>query len=619
MMDESSSTYLTGSLMRTDFYEKVPKGLQENLAFRKKLVSAGYRRTDNAHELWVMCARDIKFFINAFGWTFDPRLVPKSTLIPFITYPYQDKAIDAIVAAIEQGKDLPIEKSRDMGASWIILTVFEWFWQFRPYQSFRMVSRSEDLVDKTEDPDSLFWKIDFLLRYQPSWMRPARNRTHLHLYNKDNGSTIDGSSTTSDVARGGRCTAMMLDEFAAVLDGYAMLRSTRDVTQCRIFNSTPQGANNAFHDLTHDPQKKKLTFHWSLHPKKAAGLYIGHPNGSLEILDGSYTFPGDYEFIYDGKQRSPWYDNECRRAIHSQEIAQELDIDYLGSDFQFFDTDIINQIEKEYVRRPLAEGSLDIDYDTCKPIGWVEQPDGPLKLWINLSGAGTPPLRRKYAIGVDVSAGTGASNSAMTVIDLASGEKVAEYASARDRPEPLAKKAAALAYFFNEAFIIWDAGGHGQAFGEKLTQDICYRNIYLRRNDKSISRKVSDQPGFFFSKEGKLAILGGYRRALMEGTFTQRSSQANQECLQYVFTTANTVEHSSSRNTVDPSGAQANHGDRVIADSLANKARELFRLDSLPDEEAPSEDSPEHCFAARRARRIEIDDDELWDIDKYDV
>jgi hypothetical protein len=78
-------------------------------------------------------SRDYKpiFWLNAFGWTFlqkkvgdegheAVRPVPQSH-VPFITWKVQDDAIVDLVDAIDNGHDALIHKSRDMGASWIVV------------------------------------------------------------------------------------------------------------------------------------------------------------------------------------------------------------------------------------------------------------------------------------------------------------------------------------------------------------------------------------------------------------------------------------------------------------------------------------------------------------------
>ena len=92
-----------------------------------------------------MCKRDPLFWLNAFVWTYDPR--KKRSIVPFTAYPFQGGSLVDIIHADE---DLLIEKSRDMGATWICSMAFLHEWMFGSYKTFLMVSRKEDLVDKAE-------------------------------------------------------------------------------------------------------------------------------------------------------------------------------------------------------------------------------------------------------------------------------------------------------------------------------------------------------------------------------------------------------------------------------------------------------------------------------------
>jgi len=577
-----------------------------NVAFREKCLKLA-KNEAFAEELWIMCARDMLFWVNTFVYTFDPRLIPNSTVLPFITYDFQNVALDEIKESIEFGFDQLTEKSRDMGASWMYIGVYTWFFLFRYYQAFRMMSRTEDLVDKTEDPDSLFWKVMFIIDHLPKWMRPAYNRTHLHLKNLDNDSTIDGCSTTGDAARGGRCTSMLIDEFAAVEQGNEVLSSTRDVTKSRQFNSTHKGTATAFHRLSKG-KIRKLRLHWSLHPVKSKGLYYSK-DGKLVIIDKDfkgrvmlngkeYTFPEEYPFRLDGKVRSPWYDNECDRAAHPMEIAQELDMDPFASDFQYFDPAVIEQIEANDIRPPFLVGNLVFDDDTLEPMDFLEDEKGPLSLWIYPDAYGHFPGDLEVIAGIDISAGTGASNSVASFVNLKTGEKIAEYANPWIKPEAFAGLAIALCKYFKDAFMVFDGAGPGRTFGDTVIE-LGYRNLYFRRNEEGLNKKVTDKPGVFLNPKEKAVVLGAYRKALKEGAFIQRSHIANRECLEYVYTMRNSIEHSSAVHAIDPSGAKDQHGDRVIADALANKGRALMGHGPIKKEKKTI---PENCYAARRRR-----------------
>lgn len=192
--------------------------------------------------------------------------------IPFITWDYQNEAFERMQKAMDDGHDVVIEKSRDMGASWMMLTLFQWRWQFYPLQSFLMMSRKEDYVDSTGNPDSLFWKLDFLLEYQPSWLRPVFTRNQMMLVNVENKSVISGETTNQNAGRGGRRTAILIDEAAAITKLVDVDAATADVTDCRFWNSTPMGRNH-FYRLRCSKAAEVITMHWRSHPHKRKGLY----------------------------------------------------------------------------------------------------------------------------------------------------------------------------------------------------------------------------------------------------------------------------------------------------------------------------------------------------------
>jgi len=519
------------------------------LKWRRDMLALARKDVTHRSSLRKMCSEDLLFYINAFCWTYDPRL--ENPMVPFLTYEFQDETLLDLNDAVGK-RDICIKKSRDMGASWMLCALFEWRWHFKHGQSFLLVSRNEDYVDKPGNSKSLFWKIDYLIRNQPGWLLPRYTRTALRLTNEENGSAIDGESTTGDVARGDRRTAIGMDEFAAfdVDAGYKALASTRDATKSRIFNSTPDGVGNAFYDVAHSDAVKQVVLHWTKHPVKAQGLYIGG----------------------DGKPKSPWYDAECKRCIHPQEIAQELDIDFQGSDFQFFDPKEIDRLVMQCCRPPSFVGDLNFDPATSQPKSFVQRPGGPLRLWCGVDASGQVAHDRGYVIGADISAGTGSSNSVLSIADRNTGEKVGELVTPNLRPDELARYAVALCKWFhdaegNGAFIIWEAPGPGRNFGDVVIE-LGYRHVYWKTKEESIARNTVPVPGWWPVKDAKRAVFGDYRRALLDGRFINRSREAMSELREIVYTANGSIEHSKATRTIDPSGARDNHGDRPTADAL---------------------------------------------------
>jgi len=578
------------------------------------MVKLGYSDPKAAHELWIMCARDFFFYVNTFVWTYDPKNYPDNPVRPMNTWEFQDNFLWEVVQSIGR-YDIVIKKSRDMAATTGIVTIYDWRWNFHPGQQFIAVSRNEKYVDKPRDPKCLFWKIDFILENLPKWLVPNYDRTYLSIYNNDNKSSINGESTTGDIGRGSKPTSIMIDEYQAFerQSGYSVLAATRDSTRNRIFNFTSGGIGNAAYDVSQNSALKQIRLHWSLHPDKNKGMYISE-NGKLFIIDKSYRFPADYKFIPDGKLRSPWYDEQCKRASHPREIAEELDMDDQASSYPFFDLASLEYLKNNFVIPPFKTGTLTFNTDTSTPIEFTTCQDGHLNLWLNLKD-GRPSNDHQYVAGVDTSAGTGASNSCVSISDRTTREKVAEYANPFILPEEFAVATVALCRWFNDAFLIWESNGPGRSFGEKVLK-VGYSNIYFRENEISLSHKITDIPGWFPTRENKHALLSRYRYGIgsyIDGILNHqeyliRSIRSFTEAQEYIRTPDGALEHVSSLTSDDPSGAAANHGDMVIADALTWK---VVSGEEISKAEA-NEDMPENCMAARRKARESSGERAYW-------
>ena len=549
----------------------VPRDLKTNLQWRLMLTDMWAGNPDVQHDLWVMCKRDVLFWTNAFVYTFNPNRHPKDgpKLLPFITWGFQDEAMLAVQQCIIERRECLFEKSRDMGASWISLVVLLHRFLFHRYEDIGIASRTQDLVDKRGDRDCLFAKLDMVLDRLPGWMRPLSSgfsRKKLQFSNGGMGTTIEGYSTADDLGRGGRRTVMFMDEFASVPHSFAVQGSIVSVSDAIIYNSTPKGISNAFFQRVQSPDVLKIRMHWSQHPEKNPGLYTSDDHGRLRILDESYSFEPDYPFVLDGKLRSPWYD-KTRRRMTDQQAAQELDIEYHGSGSAFFDNELLESHKTRYAIDPVIRGELDFDPATGQEEGFSDRSGGRFLLWTALSGWRPPP--GDYIVGCDISTGAGASNSALSVVDKETGEKVAEFADPSMPPESFAALAVAVCHWFHEAMLIWEVNGPGMAFGRRVAR-LSYTYVYMRVNDESIKGRRSDRPGWHSSSKTKTVLLSDYRDALATGEFVNRSALALSDASGYVYQ-GDSIVHSQSLVCEDPSGARANHGDRCIADALCCK------------------------------------------------
>ncbi|HEX9659672.1 MAG TPA: hypothetical protein VGA18_05195, partial [Rhodothermales bacterium] len=500
----------------------VPKDPVQNIRWRRRVIANLQADKDGslAADLWQLCAEDILFYVNGFVSIHEPRpLVSSFAVIPFVTWDFQDEAFEDICGAIEGGENLCVVKSRDMGASWMILTSFEWFWHFREAQTFLLVSRNEDYVDKPGDMKALFQKIDFIHKRLPLQLMPRMTRVKNHLGNNDLDSAINGESTTGEVAAGNRLTAIGIDEFAKfkVTDGFKSLGATQFATDCRIFNSTFKTTADAFHAVSENKNIRKLHLPWWKHPQKSIGLYTDE----------------------NGKKRSPYYDKQCLLADDPHIIACELDMNPAGAQANFFDHDMLDKLQKSTAVEPYVRGELEFDRTTGEFIGFVENEQGRLLLWTTVFQGRTP--QGNYAAGVDISSGSGQSNSVISIVDRDTRQKIAEWADPTILPEQFAYQAAAIFRWFGEdVFVVPETCGPGIPFIHTLN-DVWGGNIHMRTNIERIDEPVQMSMGFHANPNTIYNLMVQYRRALSDGSFINRSHIALEECRHYVYGPNQTV------------------------------------------------------------------------------
>jgi len=154
----------------------------------------------------------VLYFFRNWAWTYDPRKVPKE--IPFVPYPYQEKFIVDFNNDIKNGVDNLVEKSRDMGATWMILGVFVYRFLFYG-ENFLVGSRKADLVDKAGEMATHFERMRFMINKLPDWMLDGldydiANSAYMRIY-REGGASITGESMNQEFSRQGRYNCLTGD------------------------------------------------------------------------------------------------------------------------------------------------------------------------------------------------------------------------------------------------------------------------------------------------------------------------------------------------------------------------------------------------------------------------
>jgi len=584
-------------------YKKVPSDPEENALWREKTLDYCSRDHPDAIELQKMimerCRKDFWFWSMGFCFVHEPRILDDDaedldTKVPFIPWPHQIPVVDRILKVLGK-RDLRIVKSRAQGASWILVLIFIWCWLFKRGFNGNLVSKDEVSVDRRDDMNSLMGKCDKLISWLPVWMVGVKNKQWRRNYSEhyltrmDGETAITGYACTGDVASGGRATAFALDEHAKHPRGpdREAMAATQPISRCRLFISTPKGKGGAYAEIIHDDtiEEPVLYLSWRDNPTQNRGLYRVVKGKPVAIDEEKYglLFP-EYrnheqwiklkerlnERGYDltsSDTRSPWYDQEgLRPGANPVLVAQEYDMAFGAEGSQYFAEQLINRL-KNSVRRPLR-GELHINPESLTGT-WSENPDGRFKLWCEVDIRGNPPMG-EYVVGCDVSSGIGGSmtsNSAISVFNRRTGEKVASFASPSVIPYELAEVAIAICRWFvnykgDPAFLIWEANGYGGEFTKRVERST-FKYYYRRKTkDSPLHSRHTDKAGYWTYKRSYL--LGPYREALLEGYFDNPEREAVEELREYQMGADGEPYHVGETNKDDPAGAKGAHGDRCL-------------------------------------------------------
>lgn len=595
---------------------KVPKGPTENLLWRAKLLSAAESDDGLQRDMYTAASLSILFWVNTFvfthrKFTIGPDGKPRQcktasdSHIPFVTWAVQDEHILLLEDAINQGYEVLTDKSRDMGATWDHIAAFHHQWMFHPDRSLLELSRKEDCVDQLDkagegasDPGTLLGKHDYINLFLPEWMKPAYTRKRMHLVNLVNRSRIDGESTNATAGSSDRRTAILLDEMAKMKEGAAIKRSTRDVTACRLANSTPNGAGTEFSKWRLSGQVKVMVLPWWEHPEKGVGRHA--------VQDKT---TGQWKIT------APWYNHEAEIRT-PREMAIEIDMDHIGSGETFFENYNLEVHKTLFACPPRSRWKIDFQDDIAekaisklirvrdrKTIVRRREAEGPLQIWYSLL-RGRLDQTRNYVIGCDISRGQGASNSVASIYCAETSEKVGEWADANTPPYEFARIAVALCLWVGGArnnglpLLIWEQQGPGWDFGRQVVKVYNYPIFYSDKQVGTTTDKKSKKYGWHSTRDKKAEALGILRRAYAHGGFINHSELALEEAKTYVYYDGGGLGPASLSEENEQ--ARKTHGDRVIADMLC-----LVGSQDVPVQKLRNPDKPLRSIGGRKRKWME--------------
>lgn len=226
-------------------------------------------------------------FIEDWGCTFDPRLVGKKdtngnklpAVMPLILFPRQREFLQWVLDRMAAEEFGISDKSRDMGLSWMLVSLFSTLALFNEGFTAGFGSRKEILVDKAGDPDCLFFKIRMFLSLLPAefrggWVQGGRECDKSMLITIPATGAIVRGEAGDNIGRGGRATVYAVDEAAFVERPHLIDAALSQNTNCRIDISSVNGFDNPFAERRHSwPEHRVFTFNWRDDPRKDDAWY----------------------------------------------------------------------------------------------------------------------------------------------------------------------------------------------------------------------------------------------------------------------------------------------------------------------------------------------------------
>lgn len=547
--------------------------VREVTQIRVDLLKDAYEDEGLQAALYDRAKEDISFYFNYFLWTYNPQKAPYN--FPFVLWPKQEEVVKAVSDDIDDGKGTLCEKSRKQGATYIYLGVFLHKWTFAESFESLLLSLKEDEVDDPT-PSSLFGKLRYMGRRLPFWLMPKGFKWERHgdrflrFINPENGNSIVGRATTPDAGRGGRKTAVLIDEHAAltnrIAEGLEMgLRHTTDSLH-RL--STPRGIN-LFKKIRDKRSCRVITFHWTQNPTQCRGLYYFKDRKRVACEDLPYNKRSPNGFLLKNdkatkyKLRSEYYDKEVEDAVHERNVAQELDIHYVGSGYCRFSGAMLES-KSERVRDG-KRGRLEV---VGGQVIFVEVPEGEefeVEIW---QFPTEPYFVNRSFVGGDTAEGKehGDFDSGDVIVKNIQGDKAVHAAALHGHwtPDVFADKLDLLGRYYDAgAYMIVERNKDGFGTLLRLRKVRKYSNLYIEpewiqiKDPAKRAQKIDDYLGFNMTKARKHTITGDLDEAL-------RVEELITESLNH-YTEMSTFENHDGK--LGATGS--NNDDRVISLSLA--------------------------------------------------
>lgn len=417
---------------------------------------------------YLRCADDFWYWLRHHGWIKDER---SGRVVHGIElWPGQREYLEAIIAKAW----VITGKSRQVGVSWLL----------RNYETWRMMFQDNisQAITAQDDPWAMkhLARVRWIYEKQPNHLRravPVVGQQNKHEFGLTNGSRIIAVPCTGGSLRGLSGSLVSCEELAfwpnADVAWAAIIGAVNDSGGQLVIASTANGEGGKYHEIWTNAEAGLNRFQtvflpWSANPERD----------------------------------DLWYSETARELgpLMRQEYPATPDEMFLSTGTKYFDARDLKLLEAQHGMKPIRVmyGAFGLD-DAVKLSG----------RHVGLRIYREPQPGRSYVIGADTADGGGDACSA-TVLDVQTGEQVAQYISYTDRSGQFGDALAAIGEQYNWAMIGAEINntGHGTCVALERNN---YPNLYRRANGENHWRT---------SDSTREPMLNQYREALSDRELT---------------------------------------------------------------------------------------------------
>ena len=363
---------------------------------------------------------------------------PVRGLVPFKLYPFQED----ILAALKSNRFNILRKFRQAGCTTISAAYSLWMIVFQKHKQVVILSKGD--AESTEVLD----RIKIMYEELPDFLRPQMVEDNKHTMKLSTGSTIKSRPSGKQSGRSLAGSLLIIDEAAFIDNIHTIWAAVYPIisTGGRAFVlSTVNGIGNWYYDVYHRAVAGENSFNaidinWQSHPE-------------YKRMEG-------YEPLYEEMEKKglfvdKWEDT-TRINMPFKQWLQEYECEFLGTGDTYLEG---------YLLRRLVEDDISEDY-------WIKY-NNKMRVWKE------PLPEYEYAIGVDVSLGRERDHSAFHIINVYSGEQVAEFYSNKTPINELAQILANEANLYNNASVIIERNTIGNNLIDWMFNVLEYDNLWV--------------------------------------------------------------------------------------------------------------------------------------------